>query len=299
MEFGGAAGGGTIGFDDGGGDMLLFDQPTLVSSEVNGFVSGDTIVLGVSATAVSYGPGDLKMRLGDGQTFDLDITGKSSLANFQINTGSDSTTITTCFAAGSRLATLDGDIAVEALRVGDRMLLADGGMAPVRWIGHRHVDCRRHPRPSNVWPVRVAADAFGGGRPSRDLLLSPDHAVFVDGVLIPVKYLINDDTIARRRVASILYYHVELPTHGVLLAEGLPVESYLDVGDRTSFSNGGHAIALFANFTAYAREGGGFAQYVVTGRRLEAVRARLNAAAAASRFRPVALSVIPWAGELR
>ena len=96
-----------------------------------------------------------------------------------------------CFAAGTRIATEDGPVAVESLRVGDRVSLASGGSERIVWVGSRRVDCARHPAPETVWPVRVSAGAFGPGAPVRDLYLSPDHAVFVDNVLVPVKLLIE------------------------------------------------------------------------------------------------------------
>jgi len=74
---------------------------------------------------------------------------------------------------------------VEALCVGDIVLTHDGGAEPVVWIGHRRIDCRRHPRPRLIWPVRVRAGAFADRVPHRDLLLSPDHAVFVSDLLDP------------------------------------------------------------------------------------------------------------------
>jgi autotransporter passenger strand-loop-strand repeat protein len=148
-----------------------------------------------------------------------------------------------CYCRGTLILTDRGEVAVEGLRQGDR-LLAHGGngrmaLFPIVWIGHRSVDCRRHPKPELVWPVRIVAGAFGRGRPRRDLWLSPDHAVFVDGVLIPIRYLINGATVAQVPTAAVKYFHVELPTHAVLLAEGLPAESYLDTGNRSAFANGG------------------------------------------------------------
>ena len=70
-----------------------------------------------------------------------------------------------------------------------------GQITRITWIGHRRVDCARHPDPRRAWPVRVSVGAFGDGLPRRDLWLSPDHAVFVDRVLIPIKHLINGCTI--------------------------------------------------------------------------------------------------------
>ncbi len=138
-----------------------------------------------------------------------------------------------CFAAGTRVLTAAGETAVERLRAGDVVPALTGNrLAPVRWLGRTRIDCRRHPRPEAVWPVHVGAGAFGPGRPARPLRLSPDHAVHAGGALIPVRHLINGVTIVQQPVAAIEYWHVELPAHAVLLAEGLPAESYLDTGNR-------------------------------------------------------------------
>jgi collagen type I alpha len=107
------------------------------------------------------------------------------------------------------------------------------------WIGHRRMDCRRHARPEAVLPVRIRAHAFGVGLPERDLWLSPEHAVFVDEVLIPIRCLMNGDSIRQEWVAFVSYFHIEVPTHDVLFAEGLPAESFLDTGYRGAFANGG------------------------------------------------------------
>jgi len=135
-----------------------------------------------------------------------------------------------CFREGKRLAAPGGWIKVEELAVGDVLLTHDGDTLPVRWIGSRRVDCLAFRRPESVMPVRVAAGAFGPGMPERDVFLSPDHAVFTHGVLIPVKYLINGESIARWTASEVVWFHVETTEHAVLLAEGLPAESYLDTG---------------------------------------------------------------------
>jgi hypothetical protein len=185
-----------------------------------------------------------------------------------------------CFAAGTRLATARGMVAVEALSEGDIMLLASrDGSLPVVWIGHRTVECLRHPAPRAVWPVRIAADAFAHGVPKRDVYLSPDHAVFVRGVLIPVKYLVNGTTIAQVRVDRVQYWHVELARHAVLLADGLSVESLLR-GDRSAFANGDGVVALQYH---WAREGLGCAPLIVSGPHLDAVRVTLQARARSAR----------------
>ena len=89
----------------------------------------------------------------------------------------------------------------------------------------------------------------------RELFLSPDHAVLVNGVLIPVKLLTNDGSITQVERSRITYYHVELPEHAVILADGLPVESYLETGDRANFhrSRNDPAVSRFQGQTATGR----------------------------------------------
>jgi hypothetical protein len=143
-----------------------------------------------------------------------------------------------CFVAGTRIATARGEVPVEGLRVGDRAVaLRSRRFAEITWLGHRRLDCTDHPRGHDVWPVRVAANAFATDMPHRDLLLSPDHALFIDGALVPVRFLVNGATIVQDRVPQVTYWHVELPSHDVLLANGLPAESYLDTGNRGLFDN--------------------------------------------------------------
>jgi len=75
----------------------------------------------------------------------------------------------------------------------------------------------------------------------------------VDGKLIPAKLLINDLTIVQERdTAAVHYYHVELGHHSVMLAEGLPAESYLDTGNRAMFANAGLALVLHPEFAVNA-----------------------------------------------
>jgi hypothetical protein len=153
-----------------------------------------------------------------------------------------------CFTAGTRILTARGELPVEALSVGDVVRgLVSGRLRRVRWIGQRSLDAARHPRPHEVAPIRVRAGAFTAGLPHRDLLLSPDHALLIGRVLVPVRYLVNGVTVLREPVGCVTYFHVELAeedgtaVHDVMLAEGLPAESYLDTGNRAAFANGGDA----------------------------------------------------------
>lgn len=153
-----------------------------------------------------------------------------------------------CFVAGTRIATQRGDIAVEALREGDLVLTVSSDrrhLRPIRWIGERRLDLTTHKRPESLFPIRIRRGAFAENMPQRDLLVSPDHCLFVDGELIPAKLLVNGMTVVQdRAVRFVHYYHVELDNHDVLLAEGLPAESYIDTGNRGFFANNDGPLTL-------------------------------------------------------
>ena len=268
------------------GCVLTVDQPASMQALMVGFGQGDQIILnGVSATAISYTSGDLKLQTTTG-TLDLGITGPYSLSNFGVSTGPNVTAIDVFKRVlpcrWQPVATDRGSVLVEHLRVGDTVVTGDGQRQAIQWIGHRDTDCRRHPNPASVWPVRIAAHAFGHGLPRRAVLLSPDHAVFVDDVLVPIKRLVNGTTIVQRKVARVTYYHVELSRHDVLLAEGLPVESYLETGGRAAFENGGEVMQLHPNFApdpvrvALIWDSEGYAPLVVAPRQLAPIKERLR-----------------------
>jgi hypothetical protein len=176
-----------------------------------------------------------------------------------------------CYREGTCIATPNGAVAVENLVVGGLVLTHDGEALPIVWIGWRHVDCRGHAAPETVLPIRVAAHAFGDNLPRRDLFLSPDHAIYADGVLIPVKYLIDGISVARVAMDHVTYYHVELESHAEIMAEGLPAESFLDVGDR-SFFTGGVVPHPSWDRVAMIREADCAAPLYVTGPVLDRVR---------------------------
>ncbi len=264
-------------------ETVILGAAASMSTTINGFGAGDTISLkGQQIVASEY----------DTSTHILTIHGGDNIARTLTLAGNYTQDILTpragvisepaCFAAGTPILTERGEIAVEDLIVGDMVRIWSGGASPIRWIGRRHVDCTSHPDPAKVLPIRVRAGAFGDAMPERDLFLSPDHAVFVPeaNVLIPIRYLANGDGIAPFQVAEVTYFHIELDEHDILLAAGLPVESYLDNGNRSNFENGGGAIRLVADFsgvgdTALFWEAQGCAPLTIAGEKVETVRARL------------------------
>ena len=139
------------------------------------------------------------------------------------------------FAAGTLIRTPGGDVAVETLKVGDVVLTASGEMRPVKWMGHTDVDFRSNPRGALGLPIRIAADAFASSRPSQNLYLSAAHSICVDllgEVLIPAGNLLNGGTIAEIDTDAITYWHLELESHDILIANNLPAESCPAMANR-------------------------------------------------------------------
>ncbi|PWS39174.1 hypothetical protein DFH01_08030 [Falsiroseomonas bella] len=165
-----------------------------------------------------------------------------------------------CFAAGTDILTAQGEVPVEALRAGDLVATVSGRGAPLQpvlWIGRRRIVLAGHPAAAALAPVRIRAGALGEATPARDLLVSPDHCLFLDGVLVPARLLVNGTSIvAERGLTEVTYFHVEVEGHAVLLANGAAAESWLDAGNRAWFANAPAALLrVDALPEAYARAG--------------------------------------------
>ncbi len=145
---------------------------------------------------------------------------------------------TPCFFPGTRLAAAEGEIAVEDVRPGTMLKTAAGAVLPVRWVGWSEIAIR-FADPLRALPIRIKAGALADGVPARDLLVSPDHAIFLGGVLIQAGAVVNGSSIIREEdvpdnVATTISN--SLP-HELLLAEACPAESFVDNIDRMHFHN--------------------------------------------------------------
>jgi hypothetical protein len=150
-----------------------------------------------------------------------------------------------CFCPGTRIAIPGGETLVEALQIDDEVRTLYG-TARVKWIGRRSYDGRFIAGNPLALPVTVRADALAPGVPARNLMLSPGHALFVDGHLLPAWRLVNGVSITQAvAVAQVSYLHVELDRHDIIFAENCPAESYLDDDDRAQFHNAADYHALY------------------------------------------------------
>jgi hypothetical protein len=151
-----------------------------------------------------------------------------------------------CYCRGTLILTERGEIRVEDLAIGDMVVTLSGEAKPIKWIGKRSYAGQFIAGNRAVLPIVVRAGALAPAIPARDLCLSPRHALFLDGVLVPVELLVNSQTILQAEaVDRVDYFHLEFEAHELILAEGAPAESYVECDNRQGFHNAQEFAALY------------------------------------------------------
>jgi predicted Rdx family selenoprotein len=252
----GISAGQTIDFSGTSGTLNLGD-PASDRGTIGGFAIGDMIDL------TGIGDGDQAnllagnvleiTRSGGGGPIDIqlsptdDFTGKYFHVTSAGMSGSTITEQTApCYCHGTLIRTDRGETPVQDLVIGDRVLTLSGEARPIKWIGRRSY---RQPFIGNsrdIVPILIRAGALADGVPVRDLYVSPLHAMFVDNVLIPAGLLVNGISVARcPHMDPVRYFHIELDSHDVILAEGAPSETFVDCDSRMKFHNAHEFEALY------------------------------------------------------
>ncbi|MCA1405365.1 Hint domain-containing protein [Ensifer sp. IC3342] len=146
-----------------------------------------------------------------------------------------------CLLRGTSVMTPGGEARIEDLRIGDLVETLQGEARAIKWIGRHLYRLSGSSWNDSVVPIRIRRHALDEHTPHRDLYLSAGHALFIDGVLIRVQYLVNGTSIAPAlptEEQEIEYFHIMLDTHDVILAEGTPVETLLlEAGIHEGFTN--------------------------------------------------------------
>jgi hypothetical protein len=136
-----------------------------------------------------------------------------------------------CYVRGTQLLTPYGYRKIEDLQIGDTVLAIGGDLLRIQWIGRslwrRSADeMWRAP----VLPVRIQCGAIAPGTPHRDLLVSQNHRLCIDGLLILAKDLINGRSILLETCETetqLEYLHVKTERHETIFAEGVLSETLL------------------------------------------------------------------------
>ena len=134
-----------------------------------------------------------------------------------------------CYLRGTCIRTPEGERRIEELKIGDPVVTISGESKPIKWIGRQRFKKSGKCWPKDFEPIRISRFALDERTPHRDLCVSPNHAIYIDGVLIPAKYLINGINItqcAPEGADIIEYLHIELFAHDVIYAEGATAETF-------------------------------------------------------------------------
>lgn len=237
----GTSGTSTFTYDSTGVNLDLSAFPT-----VTNISEGDQINV-VGATQGEYTNGDLIFKNDLGITVGRFNADGLDPANVRFDGGSMTYA---CFLKGTHIATPEGEVQVETLKAGDKVLTASGGVATVKWLGHRTLYKSRIPAKDAVraFPILIKKDAIADNVPHADLTVSPGHHLSFNGALVPAMMLVNGQTIVQQFNTRVFeYFHVELEQFDIVLAEGVPAESYVDTGNRSMFQNSAE-VALNPDF---------------------------------------------------
>ena len=240
--------------DDTG--ILVLDDPASFSGTITAQFptpDEDRVVLdGISLgdiTAYNYAgntSGGI-LTIDEGQTSQtLAFAGDYTTASFLLSAGAQQLSNSppsldisiACYARGTAIRTDRGNVPVEDLKIGDRVTTFTGGARPIRWIGRRAYNGRFLASNPAVQPILFKAGSLGPYQPRRDLRVSPKHAMFLHGCLVPAECLVNGTSVLRDTACTeVEYVHVELDSHDVILAEDAPSETFVDDNSRTMFHN--------------------------------------------------------------
>jgi hypothetical protein len=166
--------------------------------------------------------------------------------------GTGTINIIPCYCPGTLIKTARGGKRVEKLKIGDKVMTASGVTRPIKWIGRRSYGGRFIQGSKDILPVCIKAGALDENIPKRDLWISPHHAMYfknndLDGVLIEAKDLVNGVSIVQARdVDKVEYFHIQLDSHDVIIAEGALSETFIDDDSRGMFHNAHEYDMLYA-----------------------------------------------------
>ncbi|WP_417255709.1 Hint domain-containing protein [Celeribacter halophilus] len=229
----------------------------------NGGVDWDTLDLSellsdgwVVTSHVQNPDGDTGAGAGYNGQIELENTADGTTANINYTNIEE---IIPCFTPGTLIATPKGEVPVETLNVGDRVITRDNGIQEIRWIGKKTLSGADLAARRELMPVLIRQGALGAGLPERDMVVSPNHRMLVSNekaallfeeheVLVAAKHLTRMDGVDVVEASDVTYIHVMFDRHEVVLSDGTWSESF-QPGDYTLSGIGDEAREeLFALF---------------------------------------------------
>jgi hypothetical protein len=225
--------------DPATGDYITFayaepGNPPPTGIELSAGFTGTNLIHAEAVTLSSVADGQTIQRFPDGDT--NWIVGNSAAGSAN------------CFLRGTMIATPQGEVAIEDLCAGDEVLDRDGTSHEIIWVPRQTV-MPRFRLADRLRPVLIEKDSFGPDLPRRDLCLTADHALVLQGCLVHAGALVDGVQIRvlghEELPTRLDYFHIETERHVVLVANGLPAESFVDNVPRSSFDNYDEYVSLF------------------------------------------------------
>lgn len=243
--------------DDGPPDVLASSAGTIADFD---FLFDDTSLVGGLRLTVKT----VQLTIGGAlRTFIMneageDIPGAGVGSPVQLDTLAAGASVghagTPYLAAGTRVATDHGDVAVEDLEIGTHVRTCDNGFQPIRWIGTGHLSRDDLLARPGLAPVQIAPGAFGQSLPSRQLIISPQHSVLLKGWDLSLNFACEEalapagSLVGRPGIRTVMpedgltFYHILLDRHEIIFTEGLPTESFF-IGDTIRAGMGADRLA--------------------------------------------------------
>jgi hypothetical protein len=149
-----------------------------------------------------------------------------------------------CFVAGTKIRTPEGEKAIEELQIGDLVSTANGAKT-LKFVC-QSTRSFNELLATGKNPIRVAAGTFGA---TADLLMSPSHAINLEGSLIESGALIDHASVERVgewNAPELTYFNLELDQHELIWANGVATESYF-----SSYRTNGFSRQSWDNYSEY------------------------------------------------
>lgn len=150
--------------------------------------------------------------------------------------GTDPVTVA-CYTPGTQIATQRGEVPVEDLRVGDRVITRDDGLQAIRWIGRKALTWHQLAANPHIRPILIRRGSLGNDLPEQDMMVSPNHRLLVAGnrtalrldapeALVAAKNLVDHRGIKTVQSLGTSYLHFMCDRHQAVLANGTWAESF-------------------------------------------------------------------------
>jgi hypothetical protein len=143
---------------------------------------------------------------------------------------------TPCFTPGAMIATHRGELQVEELAAGDKVITRDNGLQTVRWVGKTQMYMQDFQADPHLLPVFIRQGALGKGLPERDMMVSPNHRILVANERTSIRFAEREVLVAAKHLVSMgvrtvqssgtTYIHFMCDRHEVVLADGIWTESF-------------------------------------------------------------------------